>query len=289
VLSSPALAAVAAALDEQSRGLDQRLAFLTAAAPGWPLSRLLPVLAAVGIVQVELAAGPETELPDARSTTIARTLTQLEAAEMKPCGVAASGAWPLGSHELMTAVSAAAALGASFVRAYAPPYEPGRSARVQLDEVVRALADVRARSAEANVSVLVETAQETLVPSVELARYVVDKAGREHLGVVYDPGNMIVEGHLSPGYAISLLDDLLCHVHAKNQRAQQRQGQWSYLKTAFDRGQVDWTEVAEALTGYDGLVSVDHLSGPPTRRRLEADVATLRRSISPAAIAARTG
>jgi sugar phosphate isomerase/epimerase len=261
--------------------LAERITLLTAALPNWGLERALPLLRQVGISSVELVAGPGTELPDTSAPTLHAAAAALDRAGVRVCGVAAPLAWRLGSTGAEAALTLAAELGASFVRVYAHDYDGTRPAREQLDATAAHLDALRTQADGTNVQVLLETSAQTVVPSPELARHVIDRAGPEGLGVVYDPGNMLVEGHLQPSYAVSLLGSLLGHVHAKNQQARWRDGRWCYEKTSFDRGQVNWSEVADALRpSYTGLVSIDHLSGTATAARLKQDLETLRALVS---------
>src|SRR5205085_2921865 len=54
----------------------------------------------------------------------------------------------------------------------------------------------------ASVALLVETSPGTLAPSMAQARALVDGLPPGRVGVLYDPGNMAIEGHIEPGLAV---------------------------------------------------------------------------------------
>jgi sugar phosphate isomerase/epimerase len=261
--------------------LAQRVCVLTSAAPKTSLGRMLSWLEAVEITRVELLLGEGSVLSGGGARDLARARRALEAGGASACGVAAPATWPIGCSSLIRAVETAAELNAPFVRVFAPRYDPHRRAVDQLKHLMRALDALRGYTAGTNAELLIETAQGTVVPSPELARRVIEESGSDRLGVVYDPANMASEGHLQPAFAVSYLGPLLRHVHAKNRVLVRRSGSWASKPMRMDHGHVDWSEVAGALTanGYEGLLSIDHLSGRPSRARLQEDVEALRRLV----------
>jgi sugar phosphate isomerase/epimerase len=268
-------------MDDASAGaihLADRIAVLSAVLPSRSLDRVLASLSEAGLAAVELAVGPGMSLETAREAEVCRARAALERVGLQACGVAAPASWPIGSPELETAVRIAADVGGQFVRAFAPPYDLSRPAAGQLADASSALQHLRIRTADLAVDLLLETAQGTVAPSPELASRVIRGADVEALGVVYDPANMVVEGGLQAEYTVSYLGPLLRHVHAKNQVFVRSNSGFHNRRTALDRGYVDWVDVGAALTRHDyaGFVSIDHLSGRPSIKRLRADVATLR-------------
>jgi sugar phosphate isomerase/epimerase len=123
----------------------------------------------------------------------------------------------------------------------------------------------------------VETSPGTLAASPELAMALVSHQPAKLTGVLYDPGNMVIEGDLSPGLAVAVLGRHLAHVHAKNIRWTRAGGAWRWRYAPLDDGRVRWPEVIERLTRarYAGWYSLDHLPGRATAAVLRNESARL--------------
>jgi sugar phosphate isomerase/epimerase len=100
------------------------------------------------------------------------------------------------------------------------------------------------------------------------------------IGVIYDPGNMIVEGRESWKMGLELLGDYLAHVHVKNllwqygeedYRGNKCERGWHWAWADMDKGMVDWQEVIRTLkaTGYKGYLSLEDFSPSPIEERLK--------------------
>jgi sugar phosphate isomerase/epimerase len=133
------------------------------------------------------------------------------------------------------------------------------------------------RAAGDRVRVLVETSPDTLAASPELALALVAHQPAKLTGVLYDPGNMVIEGDLRPGIAVALLGRHLAHVHVKNIRWTRVGGAWQWRYATLDGGRVGWPEVIERLgrARYAGWYSLDHLPGRPTAASLRLQSARL--------------
>ncbi|MNH42928.1 hypothetical protein D3C79_1047240 [compost metagenome] len=55
-----------------------------------------------------------------------------------------------------------------------------------------------------------------IAPSASLARQLVDGFDAKHIGVIYDPGNMVYEGFEQYKLGLEVLGEYLGHVHVKN-------------------------------------------------------------------------
>jgi sugar phosphate isomerase/epimerase len=178
-------------------------------------------------------------------------------------------------------VKMASALGAHFIRLFAPPYRGGslareqRKARAGLDAVVdRAAAD--------GIVVLVETSPGTLAPTPGLAAALVEHRTPKQAGVLFDPGNTVIEGYLAPPLAVARLGPHLHHLHVKNIVWRKVSGAWAWQYAPLTGGMLAWPEILAALTagGYRGGFSIDHLSGTPTPERLRTETQRLRALLS---------
>jgi sugar phosphate isomerase/epimerase len=86
------------------------------------------------------------------------------------------------------------------VRIFAPAYRAGARERAR-DGLARAAELAAAHG----VALVVETSPGTIAPSTAQARALVDGFPPEHVGVLYNPGNMAIEGHVDPAL---VLDEL---------------------------------------------------------------------------------
>jgi sugar phosphate isomerase/epimerase len=83
--------------------------------------------------------------------------------------------------------------------------------------------------------------------------------------------------------ALAVLGGLLGHEHVKNRVFERRGGTWETGYATLRDGLVDWPGTVRALdaAGYDGWLTIDHLSdGPSALRR---DVEELRGMVAPPA------
>jgi sugar phosphate isomerase/epimerase len=241
-----------------------RIALFSSCLPGWSAERVLATATELGFGAVEWGVGPgqAIEHPDRAAQLAERCRAQ----GVRTVGVSVQDpAVRLTASIRTTAayVRLATMLGAGYVRLFAEPHRGGGAAAEQrrhrhaLDRLVERTADDRVR-------VLVETSPDTLAASPELALALVAHQPAERAGVLYDPGNMVIEGDLGAGLAVALLGRHLAHVHVKNIRWTRVGGTWHWRYATMDGGQVRWPEVIERLgqARYAGWYSLDHLSGP---------------------------
>ncbi len=114
------------------------------------------------------------------------------------------------------------------------------------------------------VRALVETHQGLLTPSASLAHRFVSHFDPHHVGVIYDPGNMVLEGFETYLMGLQLLGPYLAHVHLKNAAFVRPDdgGVWQPRWTALENGVVNFKEVVRSLikVGYDGWLVMEDFS-----------------------------
>ncbi|WP_139202042.1 sugar phosphate isomerase/epimerase, partial [Curtobacterium sp. MCBA15_016] len=104
------------------------------------------------------------------------------------------------------------------------------------------------------VKALVELHHMTITPSASAALRLVDGLDPEHIGVIHDLGNLVIEGHEDHLAAFELLGPYLAHAHVKNARwvdtgdtradgSTVWQNEWAPLRT----GQASVSEYLDAL------------------------------------------
>ena len=175
------------------------------------------------------------------------------------------------------AVAFAAELGAPYLRLWTPGYDGGRVS----DELKRrrsAVAQAIEIASAHGVVLLLENHPASLAPSTTLTRELLEGHSAEQVGVLWDPGNGVIEGHLDPRLAIADLGDYLHHVHVKNIAWRRSGGVWSWSYASLATGMLDWRSLLAALAaaGYRGRLSIDHLPGLASMTTLRREADALR-------------
>ena len=104
-------------------------------------------------------------------------------------------------------------------------------------------------------------------------------ARRAHAG---GPNGHVVAVRAGPGGPAvqggSELGPYLHHLHAKNIAWTRADGAWTWGYSTIADGMLDWPATFRALAeaGYDGPISLDHLSSEPTADGLRRDADELR-------------
>lgn len=107
-------------------------------------------------------------------------------------------------------------LGAKMIRVGVPGYNRSKNYNELFDVAVRYLEGVEPLAKKYGVKCLVETHHHTITPSAGLAHRLVSKFDPNHIGVLFDPGNMIHEGYENFRMGLEPLGPYLAHVHMKN-------------------------------------------------------------------------
>lgn len=169
-------------------------------------------------------------------------------------------------------------LGASFIRAGVPGYDGRTNFNDLYEQAVRYLESVERLAADYGVKALVETHHKTIAPSAGLAHKLVSHFDSDHIGVLYDPGNMVHEGFENYRMGLELLGPYLAHVHVKNAGFRMRKSEdglhteWTGEWLPLAHGIVSWPQVLADLkaVGYDGYLGIEDFSGTyPSKEMLK--------------------
>jgi sugar phosphate isomerase/epimerase len=184
---------------------------------------------------------------------------------------------------------AAAAVGVHKMRVGAPGYDGKRAYPDLFDEAKRDFAKVAQLAEKYGVQACLEMHMNIITPSAGLAHRLVSDFDPKHIGVIFDPGNMVVEGYENYQMGLELLGPYLSHVHAKNAAWVQTGevggvARWESRMVATKKGQTDWGKVVAALkkVGYDGWLSFEDFSEGDTRAKL-SDALSYLKSLEAAA------
>lgn len=154
-------------------------------------------------------------------------------------------------------------LGASMMRVGIPRYDRQRHYEDLETEAIRYLSSIQELASQYGIKALVETHHETIAPSASMAMRLVGHLNPAHVGVLYDPGNMVHEGYENYRMGIQLLGPYLAHVHVKNAGWLRSEERWQCRWLPLLEGSVPWEQIIAdlAAAGYDGYLGVKDFSG----------------------------
>jgi len=252
-----------------------RLGVSSASLPSLAPEALVDELARLGYQGMEWRVADTTGLDparawDARSNnrctlppcakTIARIQQQCQANGLEIFGL--SPYLKVGDLEqALHLVELAALAGNARLRLWAPGYENERyaaaSARMRhfLDQLLP-------RAEAAGVRLALEVHQRTICSSPSLAMRIAEHYPPQSLGIIYDLGNLAIEGREDVGLSLDLMGDHLAHVQVKNvawvAQADDQGWRWewcppdqgvlplrSMLRTLAERGFADWLSIED--------------------------------------------
>jgi sugar phosphate isomerase/epimerase len=113
------------------------------------------------------------------------------------------------------------------------------------------------------IRLLIETHHRLITPSASAAYRFVSHFDAAHVGVIYDPGNMVWEGYEDYAMGLDMLGPYLAHVHLKNAAYKQTDtGSWQPHWVAIDRGVADIRALLKALhqQNYSGWLVFEDFS-----------------------------
>jgi len=139
----------------------------------------------------------------------------------------------------------------------------------------------------ASVKVVVEMHGGTIHPSASLAHRIVSHFDPAHIGVVYDPQNMVKDGFETIQLAVEVLGPYLAHAHVGGHRPEPGERdasgtlQWAWSGCPMREGLYDYPEMFRHLreSGYDGYISVEDFRGDCSPEERLEDAITYLRSL----------
>jgi len=178
---------------------------------------------------------------------------------------------------------AASAVGCPKLRVGSPPYDGSTPYGRLLDQAVADFQKVAQLGRQYKVQACLEMHMGNITPSAGLAYRLVSQFDPAEVGVIFDPGNMVVEGFENYQMALELLGPYLSHVHAKNcvwVKTGEEDGvaKWEWRMAPAKGGQADWTAIVKALksVGYDGWLSFEDFSEGETKTKLADGLSYLK-------------
>lgn len=159
-------------------------------------------------------------------------------------------------------------LGAKMIRVGAASYDGTQSYPELYETTVRYLKEAERMAKQYGVKGIVETHHKTIAPSASLAHRLVSHCDPDHIGVLFDPGNMVHEGYENFRMGMQLLGPYLAHVHVKNAhwvqdgRREDGTANWRSEWAPMREGIINFGSLLSDLksVGYDGYLGIEDFS-----------------------------
>ncbi len=122
---------------------------------------------------------------------------------------------------------------------------------------------------KSGIQCLLELHPGWIIPSPSSARRLLEGLSPQWFGIIYDPGNMVMEGYENPAMALSILGPYLAHVHVKNAGWVKEDGKWQFRWDSIAGGQMDWAVIYKELmaVGYSGWFTLEDFRDIPAEVR----------------------
>jgi glucosamine-6-phosphate deaminase len=245
-----------------------RLAFSTLGCPGWPLARVLDAASRLGYDGVELrfVEGDDAlwARPELTGSGLRETLARLRDAGLGvPCVDTRSffhspdaAARRSAVDEAERTAEVAARLGAPGIRVFGDRVQDGADLASTRGWIVESLAALRDRLRGTGVAVWLETHGDFATAAA--TRLVLEEAGSEGLGAVWDPANAFSEFAEEPEAGAAALGAFIRHVHLKDER-RPADGKIPWPPALPGRGDFPGGRVLASLRAarYEGWVSFE--------------------------------
>jgi sugar phosphate isomerase/epimerase len=178
----------------------------------------------------------------------------------------------------------AAGIGAPWIRMRAPWRNEGPATEL-FDRAAAFFEQVAGLAGRYGVRALIELHQRTICASASAALRLVSRYDPGQVGVIYDAGNLILEGFEDHAFAVEILGPYLQHVHLKNALYGPAPdgGPWVPSWSALDEGILDLPKLLGALAagGYAGWISVEDFStARPYAETVRFDAELLSRELA---------
>jgi glucosamine-6-phosphate deaminase len=245
-----------------------RLSFSTLGCPAWPLSRVVDAASRLGYDGVELRflEGDDAlwARPELAGEGLRETRARLADAGLAvPCVDTRSffhspdpGARRTALEEAERTAEVAARLGAAGIRVFGDRVQEGADVDSTRGWIVDSLAALRDRLRGSGVEVWLETHGDFATAAA--TRSLLEEAGSDGLGAVWDPANAFSEFGEEPPAGAAALGPFLRHVHLKDVRRPQG-GQVPWPPALPGRGDFPAARTLACLrgAGYDRWVSFE--------------------------------
>lgn len=180
------------------------------------------------------------------------------------------------SKDIQHLMEAARAMGTRNLRIGTPYYDGSKSYNRMFAKAQKNYAKVERYAEKHGVRACVEMHPSQLAPSASAAMRFLEPFNPKHVGVIYDVGNQVREGHENFRAGLEILGKYLSHVHMKNgswkKAGKDKDGAttWAPKGATLKTGQLDIALFMNVLVnhGYKGWISMEDFTPGSSKRRL---------------------
>jgi sugar phosphate isomerase/epimerase len=172
--------------------------------------------------------------------------------------------------EIKSVLNGAAIMGCKRIRLAGCAYDGSRNYNDLCSETIEKLKMIENIFSGSQVKALLEIHPWTIHSSASGALNLVRHFDPKVIGVIAEPGNMIIEGRENWKMGFEILSHYLDHVHFKNNSWHYSEDKgWEWRRDYLNRGIVNWGEVMRALESvdYKGYLANENLHMVPTSTR----------------------
>jgi len=161
-------------------------------------------------------------------------------------------------------MKAAQVMGAPMLRIGSAGYDGSTHYNALAKKVIRDYETIQKMAADNGVKALIEIHGRTICCSPSGTLRILENLDPQHVGCIYDPGNMVTEGLENLRMGIEMLGPYVAHVHAKNMcwRHDETKG-WYWDNASLAGGIADFELMFRALAdyGYTGYINLEDFRG----------------------------
>lgn len=138
---------------------------------------------------------------------------------------------------------------------------------------------------EFDVKLVIEQHHHQICCTPNACRQLMDGLPVNRVGIIYDPGNSLIEGYTTPEHALNIIGEYLAHVHVKSCKQVVEGGnipegrrypiEWGKLED----GDLDWENIIRLLhkIGYAGYLSLEALDKRESEQKIKEDIPYLQK------------
>lgn len=186
--------------------------------------------------------------------------------------------------EVERCMESAAIMGAGSIRVGSPQYDGSENYNDLLDQATEGYVRIEELAKQYGVRATVEIHHGSICSSSSLAYMLVSNFDPDHIGVIFDPGNMVYEGMENWQLGLELLGPYISHIHVKNaawscESCADGGSTWKTQTVPLREGCVSWPSVVQALhaVGYNGWLSLEDFSPGDTKAKLADGLAYMKK------------
>jgi len=271
---------------------DMRLSIYSLSLPDKTVDQVIEATQQCGCAGIEWWCKEKGHVDAAHvEASAAELANKMQNSSLTVAGLAPYFTYSETKEQLKPVFHAAAILGAKQIRCHSylfngeTPYrELFAAQRRWLEERVLPVAE------EFDVRLAIEQHHYQICCTPHACRAMCEGLPARYVGIIYDPGNSLMEGYTRPAYAISVMGEYLAHVHVKACKPLVAAASgvvptgrvYPYEWGSLAAGDLDWRMIIGELrkAGYRGYLSLEDLDQRASDQKITEDIPFIQRILS---------